>query len=88
MEAFIDELADTDEDPIYVNNIMIISSKIASCFSKIQFKEEDLDAVKKIMTNQDIDSSFKAEFGYYAAKFFEKIDKEASAELGKSALAH
>lgn len=85
---FIEELADNDEDPIYVNNIMIISSKIARCFGKIQFKEDQLDAVKKIMTNKEIDSCFKAEFGHHASKFFNKIDMEASIELGKSALAY
>jgi len=88
IEQFIDELADSDEDPIYVHNIMIISSKIAACFGKIQFKEENLEAVKNIMTNHQIDSSFKAEFGHHAAKFFDKVDMEASIELGRSALAY
>jgi hypothetical protein len=32
LEQFLDELADDDEDPIYVRNIMIISSKIVSVF--------------------------------------------------------
>jgi len=62
---------------------MIISSKIASCFPKINFEEKDLDVVKKIMNNSQIDSRFKSNFGHTASKFFHEIDLKASVELGR-----
>ena len=66
---YYNELADFDEDPIYVKNIMIIASRVPSCFESLQ--EFNLEHVQKIMSNNDIDSAFKAELGFAAAKKYE-----------------
>ena len=88
IKKFMDELADDDEDPIYVRNIMIISSKIARCFPLVELEEKNLEVVKKIMKNPDVDSYFKQEFGHHASKFFHQYNVKESVEISKLALAN
>jgi len=71
IDKFHTKLAD-DNEPIYVRNIMIITSRIKSSFKMM--KEFNLNISKKIMYNPLIDPGFKTEYGFEAAKRFQETN--------------